>query len=455
MPLRLLRALGRPPPRRLLLLLLAVHTAIGAWIVRGAEAHPALQWMAFYRFADFQGFGDAWQFFAELRTGIPPALAALEVTEYLLTGDAWLTDVVLYRVGLILAFALPVVAFRRSTLQTLGAFGVSLLFLASARIVGSPNAQLYDPLTPLFLMGGLLALDAARRRPRAAVVLAACAGFSLSMAELSRPFVLVLLLPLVAWGLLALRGLPPRCRVAFLLPMLLLSGGWHAKLWLVNDGQVLWSNHGGFNLHRAWGDRVEGWPDYVGTPAWVIERPPRPDRAFRGSGRWFLFRWNTRSHAERSRELTRAFLAHVVREPLDSAVHAAQRMGVLLLPKLRVGKGAYLGSLRTPYRWGVRLTALMLLAALCALVFRLARHRRLEQLASLEAAWIPTAWSLIFFLAVGERGEEARFVISVLPFLAALAWPVAPATPGRTAAAGCDREPEPSPSDPERLRPPG
>ena len=33
---------------------------------------------------------------------------------------------------------------------------------------------------------------------------------------------------------------------------LLLSGAWHTKLWLLNDGQFTWSNHAGSNLAMAW-----------------------------------------------------------------------------------------------------------------------------------------------------------------------------------------------------------
>jgi hypothetical protein len=413
------RLLLRPPSRRFVCVLLGLYTAAGAYVVRDASGSPAVRWMDFYRFEDFGSAADAWRFFAELRTGIPPLLAALEVTEYLATGDAWLTDVLLYRAGMLLAFALPLVAFRRTGLECLASFGLCLLFLVCARIVGSPNPQIYDPLLPLFLIGPLLLLHAARRSPGRALPLAAAAGTGLALAELSRPFVLVLLPGLVAWGLLALRALPRRSLVAFLAPLVLLSGGWHAKLALAHDGQLFWSNHGGFNLYRAWEHEVVGWPEYAGKQLWIFESRAR-DGEFQGSGKFHSWGWNSQSHADRSQELTGALLRHLSREPASSARYAVGRVAELLRPKLRVGKGAPLGRLARPYRLFVRLAAAFLGANLLLLLLRLARGPRVESLASLEAAWILTACGLIVFLAVGDKGEEGRFVISVLPFLAAL-----------------------------------
>jgi hypothetical protein len=254
----LLRSPARQVPAWLRWSAAAVFVILAWRLVADAEAIPAMGWMSVYRMEDFETASDAWLFFSQLRTGIPPFLAFLEVASHLVLGSTALIDVHLYRVGLVLAFTLPFLAFAATRLEFVFSLAISLVFLWSTLIVTQPNPQLYDVLLPLFFLLFALCLRKARLRAargRSALGYAALAGFFLSMAELSRPFVLLILPFFFIAAYQFLRGAPKRCLAAFLLPLVLLSGGWHLKLGLLNDGQVIWSSHGGFNLYRVLADR--------------------------------------------------------------------------------------------------------------------------------------------------------------------------------------------------------
>ena len=118
------------------------------------------------------------------------------------------------------------------------------------------NPANYDPLFALLLLGYFLLIDAWERTPPCE--LAGGAGLCLSMLELLRPF-MIYLLPLfllVEWHRIHLKA--PRCGLAltaFLLPVVVLSGGWHLHLYLAHDHQITWTNISGYNLQRAWEDR--------------------------------------------------------------------------------------------------------------------------------------------------------------------------------------------------------
>jgi hypothetical protein len=72
------------------------------------------------------------------------------------------------------------------------------------------------------------------------------------MAELSRPFVILILPVWLVGGYQVLRGLPWRYHAAFVVPIVIISGVWHINL-LVEHGQITATNHSGYNLSRAWG----------------------------------------------------------------------------------------------------------------------------------------------------------------------------------------------------------
>jgi len=315
------RSLAKPMPARLRWSVAAVFVLLASWLVADAEAVPATRWMDVYRMEDFETASDAWLFFRQLRTGIPPALAAIEIASQLVLGSTDLIDVYLYRASLVLAFTIPFLAFAATRLEFVCSLAIGLVFLRSTLIVTRPNPQIYDILLPLFFLVFALCLREARlrlARGRSALGIAALAGFFLSMAELSRPFVLLILPFFLIVAHQFLRGAPKRCLAAFLLPIVLLSGGWHLKLLLLDDGQVIWSSHGGFNLYRAWRTEVDEWPDFVGKRFWQFDRTEH--LAFPGTGKW------RRGPPRRSRARSRRRCC-VTSCASQSAVRSSSRIG--------------------------------------------------------------------------------------------------------------------------------
>jgi hypothetical protein len=219
----------------------------------------------------------------------------------------------------------------------------------------------------------------------------------------------VLILPFALVGSLALLGLRRKVRVAaFLLPVVLLSGGWHVHQVLAH-GQVVWSNHGGFNLAHAW--------PQVGIRPELLQ--PEVEDAPISPGRWENI--NTKTHADNSARLTAAVIRYVEESPLRGFEHALVRISVYLVGPVPSTPLAAAGPMLA-YRIAMIGAILYVLAetaaALTVLVWGgTASFRWLVSAGGLLA--IVTVGSLIL-QALGSAVEEARMVLSLLPLMAAL-----------------------------------
>ncbi len=380
--------------------------AFGLWATRGAVASGALTWMDSFDVAAFRRPGQILEFLAHLRAAIPPVLAVAEIANQLIAGNTDWVTVHLYRASLVLPYVMAI-ALTWPSLARLGlATALSIVFLWGSVLVHAGGPNVYDTVYPFLLMGFLVALRFGARTRTGALAAGAC----LALAELTRPFVIALM-PLFLFGALAsLRPLDRARTLAFLLPILVLSGGWHAHQYL-SFGQIVWSNHGGYNIHRAW-------PMTKLPPLLPEQGAPRLETELPGS-------FNSAVHGENSRRIQRAVLAHVAAHPLDSAGHAIERMANVLSGEINL-KGyipnspvmpVYLALVKYPARW-VMLAGLVLLAASllrpCAIAWLVGDAGNL--------LIISTAATLVIF-ALTEAGEEARFMIAVLPMLAAVAVP--------------------------------
>jgi hypothetical protein len=395
----------------------AVVGLAGVWLTREARAFSAVGWMVIYDAADFPTLGSLAAFLRDLRIPVPPYLAVLEVVEHQLTGGLELTTVLAYRLAIVLAYLLPLLWSAGSALRLAASAGLGLVFLAATVLVHPGNPQTYDIFYPLFVLAFGLALRRAARPAGSRAGWALAAGFLLAMAELSRPFVVLGLPLVVALAALAVARRPRQHLAALLLPVLLLSGGWHG--WLaVRHGQLASTNHAGQNLRRAW-------------PMAVVPRPPlvpEVNSERLGPGRWPNL--NTAEHLENSRRLQRAVLRYVRTHPLGSARHALGRLRALLLdvrtdiyrhrPRHWV-LVLYRPLVRAAVAW-LTLNALLLVSGLLV-----DGRRRRRLLADPDSILIVITAFSACALAVGDAQEEARFLISLLPLLAAV-----PSAPART-----------------------
>lgn len=400
-----------PTGNRHSLVVSALFALAGLVVAGDAAGDPATGWMNIYAVSDFSTVDSVLDFASNLLVPIPIVLSLTEIAAYKIFGSTYLITHILYRFCLVFSYVLALQTFSRSRTRTLLCAFVSFVFLWSTLLIHPGNPENYDVLFAFFNLLFVASLSGVRQldgHPRTAVVsaiLCVLAGFSLSMFELLRPFVFYLLPVLLLCAFQKLKTMPIKYFVAFMLPVVLLSGSWHGFI-AARHGQISWSNHTGFNLIRAW--------PMVDQPQLVTEsndQPLAPDR---------LENLNTREHLENSRRLQARILEFIVTHPRTSLENVAHRMYQFL----KVPTDLHINNPPYPELWLYRvlvwLGCLAVVRNLVLLVYRTVSSRRLDRFGDPENILSCIAFFYIVLMAVGEAGEESRFWISVLPLLAAL-----------------------------------
>jgi hypothetical protein len=399
---------------------LGLFLLVGAWLVRHSQATLVTRWMLVYEVHDFATPSAMWSYAQDLRMTIPIVLSLLEIAAFQATGSTWLVDTVLYRIVLVLAFASAIAygAWRwrgatpdRGTLIRLGlTWLLGGLFLWSTVIIHPGNAQPYDLLYPLLILGYLLLLRAVQRMDpgHGWRIGLACgsAGLLLALAELSRPFVFYLL-PIILWlTARALRGQPRHGLLVLLVAVLLGAGPWHLHQLLAHD-QLTWGNHSGFNLMRVWLQ--------VPQPALVPEIHATP----LAPGRWPNL--DTAEHAENSRRLQTAVMRYILTHPLESVARVVWRIGALMRVKTDIWWHVPRSPIFLLYRPAVWVVFGLFVATVlrrCLKILRAGRRAWTGRV-STDAILLFVTGASMLMLAIGDAGEEARFLISILPLLLA------------------------------------
>ena len=397
-------------PRQVKRLIMLFNLLAGAVLVWGSRGLIALDWQRMYRPEEFRSLGDLWGFLGELQTGISPIWSSLEILAQLAFGSTALFSHFFYPATLLLLGILPTWLFARTSLQALLTAGLSLFFILVTRILHQGNPQLYDLYFPALLLGllGMMGhLQGREGQPGKLWRSAMAAGLLLAVLELTRTFAIVLAPFLLLGFFLVLRRLPKTYFLFFLLPVALLSGGWHAKQ-MAAHGHFHWTNHSGFNLHKSWAE-FAGPIDYK-------EAPPRYEGGFPNI--------NTDEHSRYDKEVRRKVLAGIARRPCGAFAHAMERLLAFYRPKTDL----YLSTLPTwleylyrPVVWSLGLLLAFLTGRLAWQIFR--RPLKLnswERLGDASNMLLLTAALTSLLFAIGESGEEARFMISILPLLACL-----------------------------------
>jgi hypothetical protein len=144
-------------------------------------------------------------------------------------------------------------------------------------------------------------------------------------------------------------------------------------------------------------------------------------------GRWSNL--NTREHQENNRRLQRAILLHIAKYPISSAVHIWGRMQQFLLhapadfgnrPLQDRMKMLSSPELRVLYGRVVILCCCFLVVCAVACILASFEHPRniAGLLLDLENNLLLVVAACILVFSIGEAGEDARFVISLLPMIA-------------------------------------
>jgi hypothetical protein len=392
------------------LFVLAYATVALALVRHAPDAVPSLTWMYQFDPGDYPTLGALGDYLWALRTAVPPVISTAEILATQWCGDPHLVTGLAYRAALVLVYVVATGTVARSLPWLVVALATSVVFLWTTVIVHAANPQSYDAFYPLAVLLFVAGLGAARTS-RFPVAVAAASGFFLSMAELARPFFLLLLPMALGCAAVVLRDRGRKVLVAFVVPVLVCSGAWHAKL-LLHDGQLSWSNHAGFNL-------VQAWPD-VPVPRGEVERtqPKRP-------GLWRDL--NTAVHERNSRVLEHAVVAWLLQHPAEALVESIAKVQRLLRGRTELNGYVPRAAVFGPYRWLVPLAGGWLFANVAWLVVRVIGRRQWTLLGEPANVLLLIAAATTVLLAVGDHGEETRFLVSVLPFLAA--WPRAVTAP--------------------------
>ncbi len=402
----LLAPLAPAARRRHYWLTVAAFTIIAVPLLWSYAGSAATLWMYIFHPSDIATWDQLVAYVANLRVPIPILLSLAEIAEYRMTGELTVMTRVLYPVAIYLGFALALWPASAARLRLAVAFVLAVVYLWGLRIVHFANPQTYDVIFPPLVLAYVVLLEQAARADRVArsgTLSALGAGLALTLAELSRPFFIYLLPFLVVAGCLALRR--HRRRVAtFLLPLVLLSGGWHLHI-ARTQGQLTWTNHSGYNLARNWS---------------MIEMPPLVDEI--GSAPLAPDRWlnlNTPEHAENSRRISAAIVAYIRAHPSQAAGHALAKLREFLA----IPTGYYRWQPDHPglrlYRWAAWVGLVWLGAQLVAAGVALGR-RQGRAIVAAESQLIAITAAMVLVLALGEAGEEARLTVTLLPLLAAL-----------------------------------
>ncbi len=405
-------------------LLALIFLGVGLFAVRDLVARPATEWMMQYRIRDFLSWGDLFTYLAELRTGIPPLLSGVEVASHLATGGIDWVLTGFYRALFVSVFAIPFIFFASTRIMFGVSYVTSLVFLLAAARIVPENPQVYDLLFPFFFLLFLLGvrLCAASQGKALRVGAGLLAGFALSAFELSRPYALLVVPLLLFHAYRSFRGLPASVWIALLIPLFLFSGAWHAKLWFLQNGQVFWSNYGGENAYRSWSPVL----GEVGAGAAAPQAERFAGKRFRGSGEWRSLALDTQWQSERDAKLLEATRSYAVSNPGPAFSHLLKEVGILLKPQTVIFRkygGVVLDRappegvpvLYAPLVWG---GALWMGVGLLVLLGRCVRERSPAALGDASGVII-FVWTVsVVVIAFWESGEEARFLVSLLPLLA-------------------------------------
>jgi len=390
---------------------------LGIFWLKGTSSSPAVTWMSIYVIEDFAFFSwtDIYTFLLQNKLPLPPVIAFLELAAYKMFGSTYLVTIFLYKVAFIAPYVI-ILSFAQTSPRRLSiVFAISCLFLYCSITIHRGNPQGYDVFLPLLIM---LFIHAANRSLHSQltgsrVKYAIWAGCCLSLAELTRPF-MIYLLPLLI-GLVLLRYLIDeqsirfRLIVSFLTPIILISGSLHLCLY-INHQQINFSNHAGFNLHRAW-SRLVPLPALVVEPTLPNANPERGEN------------FNTKEHHLNSQRIQNAIFKHWVTHPIQSTSFAFSLIREFMSAPTAIYKHNPTSIFLETYRFSYQLLSALLIINFLIMFARITffSKSRIDDLAETDNLILLIGTCLIVIFAISEKAEEARFVISTLPFVAALA----------------------------------
>lgn len=254
------------------------------------------------------------------------------------------------------------------------------------------------------------------------VLWCALAGLTLAVAELSWPYFLFVLPLVLGPAALRLRRQGAAPLAAFLIPFLLVSGGWHLKLLAMESPQLLWSNHVGCDMMRSWQDWAFERTDPGERPRTAIQRPrlePEgpPYRMGRPSN------LDTAVHFRNCQRVRSAVLDAWAAQPRLAAARALENVAGFWRVRFDFmgRKPASMHPGLLAYAGLVWLCAAMLLLNGAVVGWMLVRHgrRRLLEWPEVQLVAVTVFAGALYPVATSPE-EFTRFMVVLLPLLAVL-----------------------------------
>jgi hypothetical protein len=178
----------------------------------------------------------------------------------------------------------------------------------------------------------------------------------------------------------------------------------------MNHQQLSFSNHAGFNLHRAWSRLVP-------LPALLVEPSVPATNPERGEN------FNTREHQINSERIQKAIFKHWASQPVQSISFALSLIREFMSAPTAIYEHNPTSIFLETYRLLYQLLSALLIINFLILLYRVAfiSKTKIHDLTVTDNLILLIGSCLITVFAISEKAEEARFVISTLPFIAALA----------------------------------
>lgn len=396
-----------------------------SWIF-GPGVRLALEWGGLYKISDFNTISDLFLFWHESRSGVSPLLATLEVINYLLMGDTYIMQFWFYKFCIWGSFSCVILLFGNSYFVLLLSSVISYFLSYCLVNIAQFSTFPYDVFLPFAILASIcllfLAFNTTSNKKYNIYIF--LSGLILGACELSRPFV-IFLIPIFLFYVFK-HFKSKSSKIIFITGLAILSGSWHTKLLIFNDSQFLWSNYGGRNLIGAWIEKP--------TPE-VCSASQVKDLYSQNEMRII---YNHPCFSKKSKAAMHGVIAYAIENPIYAFKNTTRLLKSFFEPRFE--RVLYKNPTCAPYcllltddhtklselsrALYILLVWIFAFSLICILIINIRSMLLRNSINRVVNSNFPQ--NLIFLcllvlvplLALGEDGEQVRFLKSIMPILA-------------------------------------
>ncbi len=341
------------------------------------------------------------EFAKSLRTLIPPLFGLIEKLTINYVGFSKIYQII-YIVGFFSAFFISALILKKSFKHYLHSLFISIFLLCTGFFLHQEgNPIISDIFYPLFFLLLLLCLKKAFVTPKKTKQLFLLAGLCLSFLELTRPF-MIFFVPVIIFFVyknsFSVKHLKKQF-IYFILPFIIISGFWHLKLIIFNNGQLLWSNHGIYNFANTW-------PWTVGKHYQDVKREDSN-----------YLNYNTQDFYLKSRHYQKIIIANLIKHPFHTISYFYKRLAAIVTIKELVVHNVQ--TTLSPLH--ILLYRIIVFACYYWFFWNLFISIKNKSIFNtFEGLLVLFVVFVTFIIAAAGDNEEGRFMIWLLPLLSVL-----------------------------------